>query len=52
MDNSFRSVDILGMGRGGGLMKKKFRDRTLPNATFNTHVPRGLSPKGEILLHL
>jgi hypothetical protein len=52
MDNSFRSVDILGMGQGGGLMKKRFHDRTLPNAKFNTYVPHGLGPKGEILLHL
>jgi hypothetical protein len=31
--------------------EKVFRDQTLPNAKFNTHVPCGLSPKGEILLH-
>jgi hypothetical protein len=29
-----------------------FHDRTLPNVKFNTHVPRGLGPKGGILLHL
>jgi hypothetical protein len=33
------------------LMKKIIHDQTLPNAKFNTHVPHGLGPKGEILLH-
>jgi hypothetical protein len=51
MDSSFRSVDILGMGCHGGFDEEKFRDQTLPNAKFNTHVPYGLGPKGEILLH-
>jgi hypothetical protein len=34
------------------LMKKKICNQTLPNAKLNTHVPCGLGPKGEILLHL
>jgi hypothetical protein len=31
--------------------EEKIRDQTLPNVKFNTHVPRGLGPRGEILLH-
>jgi hypothetical protein len=35
----------------GGFDEEKIYDWTLPNAKFNTYVPHGLSPKGEILLH-